>query len=97
MTEWEELNLLEGEANLYFEGTYVGKTLMNVRGMSDTMDISLGPDRNLIVSRTKVKTDSKDQFIGNNRKESRIWEIEVRNQKENKPVHLIIEGPDPAF
>ena len=31
ITDWEKYNLLEGEANMFFEDTYVGKTLLDVR------------------------------------------------------------------
>ncbi len=91
---WEDLNLLEGEANLYFEGTYLGKTLLNVRQVNDTMDISLGRDRNLVVKREKLQADSKN-IISGKRRESRTFEIEVRNQKQQL-VRITIEDQFPV-
>ncbi|NNE03515.1 MAG: mucoidy inhibitor MuiA family protein, partial [Eudoraea sp.] len=37
--DWEQYNLLEGEANIFFENTFVGKTILDVRYASDTLDI----------------------------------------------------------
>jgi len=51
--EWEKYNLLEGEANVFFEGTYVGKTLLDTRYASDTLEISLGRDKQVSVNREK--------------------------------------------
>jgi uncharacterized protein (TIGR02231 family) len=90
---WEDLNLLEGEANLYFEGTYLGKTLLNVRQVTDTMDISLGRDRNIVVKREKLKEDRKTNLTGK-RREVRSFEIEVRNQKQ-QVVRITIEDQFP--
>jgi hypothetical protein len=91
---WEDLNLLEGEANLYFEGTYLGKTLLNVRQVTDTMDISLGRDRNLVVKRKKLQEDRKTNLSGK-RREARAFEIEVRNQKQ-QVVRITIEDQFPV-
>lgn len=93
--EWEGYNLLEAEAQLFFEGTYVGKTLLNVREVNDTLDISLGRDRDIIVSRTKLTEFNKNQFIGGNRKETRAWEIEVSNKKK-EDITLIVEDQFPV-
>ena len=45
VTGWDELNLLSGEAKLFFEGTYLGKSLLDVQNVEDTLDISLGRDK----------------------------------------------------
>lgn len=52
-TGWDRYNLLEGEANLYFEDAYVGRTIIDAKSMRDTLDISLGRDRNIVIGRVK--------------------------------------------
>lgn len=78
---WEQYDLLEGEANLYFENTFVGKSVLNTRFVSDTLDISLGRDMGVIVKREKRIDFTSRKFIGNNKIETRSWEISVRNNK----------------
>ncbi|MGB0525583.1 MAG: DUF4139 domain-containing protein [Flammeovirgaceae bacterium] len=78
---WEEHNLLDGEANLFFEGAYLGKTQLDLENTNDTLDISLGRDKSIIVTRTKLKDYGQKQTIGGNQKETRSWEIAVRNTK----------------
>ncbi len=93
--DWARLNLLEGEANLYFENTYVGKTVLDVRYLSDTLNISLGRDRNVIVSRMKVKSFSTREFIGSDRIEKRSFEIKIRNNKKES-INLVIYDQIPV-
>ena len=92
--DWESLNLLEGEANLFFEGTYLGKSLINPMISTDTMEISLGRDKGIQITRVKLKDFSKKQFLGSNRIEQRTWEISVRNNKK-QPINLILQDQYP--
>jgi len=89
--DWEQYDLLEGEANLYFENTFVGKSFLNTRFVSDTLDVSLGRDMSVIVKREKRKDFTSQRFIGSNKVETRSWEISVRN---NKKENIIIEITD---
>ena len=92
---WDEYNLLKGDANLYFEGTYIGKTFLNVNSVEDTLNISLGRDENIVVTREKVKEFSSKQFLGAYKKEQRGWEINVRNKKKQN-IHILITDQFPV-
>lgn len=89
IVDWEKYNLLEGEANVFFEGTYLGKTLMDVRYASDTLEISLGRDKNISINREKMVDFTDRQFIGSKKEESRAWKTTVKNNK-SQEIHLII-------
>ena len=94
VTGWESLNLLAGPAFIYFEGTYVGESLLDLGGVGDTLDISLGRDQGVTVQRTKRKDFSQRQVIGSKRTESVGWEIAVRNNKA-QPIDLVITDQYP--
>ncbi|GAF05367.1 DUF4139 domain-containing protein [Saccharicrinis fermentans] len=87
--DWEKYNLLEGEANVFFEDTYVGKTLLDVRYASDTLEISLGRDKKVSVNREKIKNFTNKQFIGNKKEETRAWKTTVKNNK-SQAINMII-------
>jgi len=89
IVNWEKYNLLEGEANIFFENTFVGKSVLDVRYISDTLNISLGRDKNVIVKREKIKDFTTKQFFGNKKEETRAWQVSVKNNK-NLPVNMII-------
>lgn len=94
VTGWEELNLLPGEANIFFEGTFVGKTFIDPNNIRDTLSVSMGRDKRIVVKREKVKGLSSRNVIGSNEKQLNAWEISVRNAK-SEPVKIVIEDQIP--
>ena len=94
ITDWSDLNLLEGESNLFFEGTYLGKAMINPKTATDTLSISLGRDKNIVVKRTSIKEFSKKQFLGSNKIDYRTFEISIRNNKKQS-INLIVEDQFP--
>jgi hypothetical protein len=95
ITDWEQYNLIEGEANLYFEGTYLGKTLLKTNSTDDTLKISLGRDKNVVVKRTKLKEFSKNKAFSSKKTQSRAFEIVVKNKKAT-PLSILIEEQIPV-
>jgi len=95
VTDWNKADLLDGEANVYLENSYVGKSSINTQQFSDTLDISFGVDNNITVNREKLKEFSESQFIGSNKKESLTWKITVRSNK-SYPVKLKISDQVPV-
>jgi hypothetical protein len=91
ISDWEKYNLLEGEANIFFENTFVGKSLMNVKYATDTLQISLGRDKKVIVKREKMKNFTTKQFIGSKKEESRVWSVNVKNNKSQKINMLLFD------
>lgn len=89
ITNWEKYNFLEGEANIFFENTFLGKTILDVRYASDTLDLSLGRDKNIVVNREKIKPLQSKKFLGNSKEEIVDWKINIKNNKAQK-VKLVI-------
>lgn len=87
---WEEYNLLSGETNLFFEGTYLGKGYLDLEKAGDT----LGRDKNVVITRTKAKDFCKNQVLGSNKTEFRAWDIAIHHTKK-APIYLILEDQYP--
>jgi uncharacterized protein (TIGR02231 family) len=79
ITGWESLNLIEGNANIFYAGTYIGQSYIDTRFATDTLEISLGRDKKVAITRTKKVDHSGKTFIGGNLKETLSYEITVRN------------------
>ncbi len=94
IVDWEQYNLLSGEANLFFEGTFMGKTVLNTLTTDDTLNISLGRDKNVVVTRTKLKDFTKTKFLSDKRTDSRAFETTVRN-KRGQPLSITVEDQIP--
>jgi TonB-dependent SusC/RagA subfamily outer membrane receptor len=81
ITDYEKLNLLPGLANIIFENMYIGKSYINPGITTDTLTLSMGRDKKLIIKREKVAELSGIKFLGSNKKQTFTYEIQVRNGK----------------
>ena len=95
VTGFSDLNLLSGEANIFFEGTYLGKTLIDMENANDTLSISLGADKDILVKRIQQKGQNEKTFSGATSKATRAYFIEVLNRK-SKPINLTIQDQIPV-
>lgn len=95
VTNCEELNLLPGQTNIFYEGTYVGQGYMDVRNVKDTMTISLGRDKKIVVKRERDVKRRSVKTIGTNVRETFAYTITVRNTRK-EAVNLIIQDQQPV-
>ncbi len=95
LTGWEDLNLIAAKANIYFEGTFVGETTIDPSVIADTLELSLGRDKGIAVTRKKLKDKEQEQMIGSNKTKTITIEITVRNNK-NANVDLSLEDQIPV-
>lgn len=92
---WEQYNLLSGNANIYFEGTFVGESFLDANNTGDTLSFSLGRDKKVVVKREKTTDFSSRKTIGAHVKEMVSYRITVRNTK-NESVQLTLEDQFPV-
>jgi uncharacterized protein (TIGR02231 family) len=79
------MNQMNGEANVYFYGTFTGKTYLTGT-TQDSMLVSLGRDKRIQIQRNLLKDFSSKNFTGNVRKELSTWEISLRNTRKEAIV-----------
>jgi uncharacterized protein (TIGR02231 family) len=81
VTGWENLNLIDGVANVYYGNSYVGESDIDTRLIGDTLELSLGRDNQIVVNRTKVEDKGNTPSLTGKRTESFVYEIQVRNNR----------------
>jgi hypothetical protein len=95
ISDWSQYSLLEGESNLYFEDGFVGRSILNPAALQDTLQVSMGRDRSIVMQREKVDQFSKKRTIGANITENRGYEITLKNNK-SQPVTLQVKDQIPV-
>ena len=95
VTDWEDMNLIPGTARIYFDNSYIGESSINPRNTNDTLQLNLGRDKSIVVTRTKVKDKCKDKMLSDNHLLTQVYDITVRNTK-NIPIRLVIEDQMPV-
>lgn len=94
VTGWEKLNLLPGSANIILEGTYVGKSFIDPNATSDTLNLTLGRDKRVVVTKEKLADYSSVKFLGSNKLQKITYEITVRNNKKDR-INLLLKDQYP--
>ena len=88
------INQISGEANVYFDGTFTGKTIVSPTA-NDTLLLTLGKDKRIQVERNKLKDYSSKSFFGSTKKEQTTYEIKVKNTHK-ETILLTIEDQIPV-
>ncbi|MBK8928654.1 MAG: DUF4139 domain-containing protein [Chitinophagaceae bacterium] len=94
VANWQTLNLLPGEANIIFEGTYIGKSFIDPSSTSDTLNLTLGVDKRVVIKKEKLVDFSSVKFIGTNKVQTMLYEISVKNNKK-ETIQLILKDQFP--
>lgn len=81
VTDWSNFNLMPGEAKLFVDNTYVGKSYFNTQSTEDTLLVSMGRDPEIVINRKRVKDYSEKRVIGSNKRETIGVEVSVKNTK----------------
>lgn len=89
VVNWENVNIIDSYANIYYKGKYVGESFISTSDANDTLAFSMGRDAKINVSRVKKEDFNKKKWIGLNRTESFEYEIAVRNTY-NTPIEIEI-------
>ena len=88
--DWENLSLLPGKANIYFQQTIVGSTMIDPARMSDTMELTLGKDQAIVSKRKKISEEERKVGLSKRILKEYTFEIEVRNNNRSS-VDLTLE------
>lgn len=91
ITDWGEYHLLPGDVNVYFEGTSIGTSYLNTAITDDTLDVSMGRDKGVVVQRDRIKDFCKTTGIGANKKTIRGFKILVKNNKSTSSELILLD------
>jgi hypothetical protein len=94
-TGWENINLLEGEANVYFDNSFVGKTILDPSELGDTLHFSLGRDNGIRIQRTKVAEKSTRKLLASSQEQNMTWRITIKNTR-NEAITMTLKDQIPV-
>jgi uncharacterized protein (TIGR02231 family) len=94
IADYSKYNLLRGEANIIFEGMYVGKTFIEPSQTSDTLNLSMGRDKKVSIKREKVADKSGTKFLSSKKEQTFTYDITIRNNKK-EAVELLLKDQYP--
>jgi len=93
--DYIKYNLLNGTAYIFFKGIYQGESFIDLDTPSDTLTLSVGRDRDIVISREIQKDFASKSITGNTKKEQKAWSITLKNNKIT-PINISIEDQFPV-
>jgi hypothetical protein len=93
--DYIKYNLLNGTAYIFFKGIYQGESFIDLDTPSDTLTLSVGRDRDIVISREMQKDFASKSITGSTKKEQKAWSITLKNNKVT-PINISIEDQFPV-
>ncbi|MGM0745931.1 MAG: DUF4139 domain-containing protein [Bacteroidota bacterium] len=93
--DWESLHLIDGEANLFMNGSFTGKSRITTGVFEESLRLSLGQNDFILAERNRVRDVTSRNFFGNRTRENHGWEIVLRNTG-NEPVTITVKDQIPV-
>ncbi|MDA3911053.1 MAG: DUF4139 domain-containing protein [Bacteroidales bacterium] len=94
ITDWKDMELLSGQANIYYNGRYNGQTNLYPDIIRDSMEIALGSSQRLLIDREKLSDNITPSLVGNYETKTIEYEITIKNTR-NQEIHLVLEDRIP--
>ena len=94
INDYSKYNLLPGEANIIFEGLYVGKTTINPNQTTDTLNLSMGRDKKISIKREKVVDKSGTKFLSSYKEQMFTYDLTIRNNKK-EDIQMLLKDQYP--
>jgi len=92
--DWNNLNLISGNASLFFKNTFIGKSYINTKNLEDFLILSFGVDERINVERNKLNVKGKSNFLESKKTEVFAYEIKVQNNNyKNVEFELLDQYP----
>jgi len=94
ISDWAQYGLLAGEATITNDGTYAGKTTIDPNSTKDILQLTLGEDRRVVVTREKLQDFSSTKFLGNEKRATYSYKFTVKNNK-SVDINMILKDQYP--
>jgi len=92
--EWEKLNLIDGEASIYNNGTFLGKTYIKPSEIEDYLELPVGVMDNIVVKHKLLSELSSKKFLAGGTVSTFDYEIKLKNiSGEKVSVEVIDQVP----
>ena len=89
--DWEKLNLLDGEANIYNNGKFLGKSYIRPSDFDDYLELPLGVVDYIFVKRKQISEFSSKKVFSGGVVATCSYEIKIKNNSNDKINMEIID------
>lgn len=91
ISDWEKLNLIDGEANIYNNDIFLGKSYIRASEIEEHLELPLGVVDNIYVKRKLVSEYSSKKALAGEIVATLNYEIRLKNNNSNKTTIEVID------
>ena len=92
--DWEKLNLIDGEADIYNNGSFLGKSYIRPSDFDDYLELPLGVVDNIFIKHKQVSEFSSKKVFSGGVVATCSYEIKIKNNSSDKiNVEIIDQVP----
>ncbi|MDF7667343.1 mucoidy inhibitor MuiA family protein [Orbaceae bacterium ESL0727] len=97
LSDWNKLNLLRGDATIFYANNYVGVTTIDPSKITDKLDIALGRDKGIVIARNRdLNETSAPSLLGSKISQKYSYSIDVKNNK-TLPITVVVYDELPVI
>jgi hypothetical protein len=89
--DWEKLDLLDGEANIYNDNILLGKSYIRPSEIEEDLELPLGVVKDIYVKHKLVSEYSSKKVLGGNVESTQSYEIKLKNNSGQKVIVEVID------
>lgn len=91
LKDWEKLNLIDGEASIYNNGSFLGKSYIRPSSIEDYLELPLGVVNNIFVKHKLVSESSSKKVFAGGIVANSNYEIKIKNNSTDKIAVEVID------
>lgn len=92
--QWQNLNLISGNASVYLADAYIGQIYLNEKFTADEYPISFGEDKRVVVKRMREQYLATENKLSSDKRIQTGYKITVRNQlKTDLEIEILDQIP----
>ncbi len=92
--DWKDLQLLDGPAKVNYNDINVGTTVIEVAEAGDTLEVALGQDDGMVISKSEISNETFTKETNNKYKSTYAYNFRIENKLEEKAeVYLYDQVP----
>ncbi len=94
ITNWADLSIADGNATIYYNGINIGDSYISIAGLPDTLDIPIGQNKEVIVERKIIASETFTKETNSKKKETVSFSYTIKtNRKEDVQVRIFDQIP----
>ncbi|MFN0048784.1 MAG: DUF4139 domain-containing protein, partial [Cytophagales bacterium] len=95
ISEWEKLNLVPSQTNVYVENAFIGNSYIDPNATGDTLKIPLFTDKNIVVTRELLSDFSSKKLFGSTTTQEFGYVTTIKNNNK-EAVNLVLQDQVPV-